>query len=210
MERLKAETWPLHQTAERAALEKDLVKGELPRDIYLEYLSQRYFIHRALETRLREAKHQDQRVAAVVKDHHFHEPRIAADLSYFGGAPDSSTPLPSSERLIASIQAADPVALLGYQYVLEGSTNGARYIAQAVRKAWDLTDGQGTSYLDPYGSSQREKWGDFKSTMNEQQFSDEESERMVTAAKEMFLQIIELTAEIYPNDSREAEQVTAI
>lgn len=198
MDRLKEETWPLHQQAERAALEQDLVKGKLPREVYREHLAQRYVIHKALEARLREAREKDTRVAAVVQDWQFHEKNAAEDLAFYGGDPATAKPAKATEKLLADIEKADPIALLGHQYVYEGSNNGARFIARAIRGAWRLEGLDGTKYLDPYGEQQRERWSEFKDTMNAQGFSKEEIDHIVEAAKATFLQMIEVEEELYP------------
>jgi heme oxygenase len=198
MDRLKEETWPLHQQAERGNLEQDLMKGKLPREVYREHLAQRYLIHKTLEAKLREARGKDPRVAAVVQDWQFHEGDAATDLAFYGGDAATAAPTKATEKLLASIEAADPIALLGHQYVYEGSNNGARFIARALRGAWRLQGLDGTQYLDPYGEQQRERWAEFKDTMNAQEFTEEEGNRIVEAAKATFLQIIELEADVYP------------
>jgi len=207
MERLKEETWPLHQQAEHAALEQDLVKGKLPREVYRDYLAQRLVIHNALDAQLRDARANDPRIAAVVHDYQFHAPRVAEDLRFFGGNPDEAKPLAATEKLINAINEAakaNPVSLLGFHYVFEGSMNGARFIARAVRGAWRLQGEEGTRYLDPYGESQREKWAAFKETMNAQPFTAEEADSIVDAGKATFQQMIDVEAELYPESARSA------
>ncbi len=62
----------------------------------------------------------------------------------------------------------------------------------------DLQGDDGTRYLDPYGKEQRSKWADFKTAMDQQEFTPEESAQIVDAAKATFLQIIEVETELYP------------
>lgn len=206
MDRLKEETWPLHQKAEQARLEQDLVKGKLPREVYRDHLGQRYLIHKALEARLRDVRVQEPRVAAVVHDWQFRENDAATDLKYYGGDPATVKALPSTEKLLKSIETADPVAILGHQYVYEGSNNGARFIARALRGAWRLEGKEGTQYLDPYGDQQRERWAEFKGLMEAQEFTPEEGSKIVEAAKAVFLQIIEVEEEVYPDSLQAAAQ----
>jgi len=199
MDRLKEETWPLHQQAERAKLEQEMVQGKLPREVYRDHLAQRYIIHRELEARLREAREQDPRLKAIVQDWQFHEEDAAVDLRYYGGDPATAKAVPATEKLLASIAAADPISLLGQQYVYEGANNGARFIARALRGAWRLEGKEGTQYLDPYGDKQRERWAEFKSLMSSQDFSEEDMTKIVEAAKATFLQIIEVEEDVYPD-----------
>ncbi len=202
MERLKAETWPLHQQAEHAALEKDLIKGVLPRDVYRDQLAQRYLIHVLLEKRIRNARANDPRIAVVVHDYQFQESRAAEDLRYYGGDPEQAVAGEATSKLLSAIDAADPVSLLGFHYVFEGSNNGARYIAMALRKSWGLEGADGTRYLDPYGNEQRQKWAEYKAAMDQLEFTAEEGDSIVEAAKATFLQIIEVEAELYPEAIR--------
>lgn len=204
MERLKQETWPLHQQAEHAELEQDLIKGRLPREAYRDYLAQRYLIHRVLDQRLREARYADPRVAAVVDDNHFHEPRAAEDLRFFGGDPERAVALPATEQLLRAIDDAGTLSLLGFQYVFEGSTNGARFIARALRAAWNLAGEEGTRYLDPYGEAQRERWTTFRAAMDALPCSAEECDAIVAAAQATFRQIIDVEAQLYSLGSRPA------
>ena len=60
-----------------------------------------------------------------------------------------------------------PMALLGILYVLEGSTNGSKFIARKVRPAYELpATGEGSAYLDPYGDVQPARWQEFKAAMD--------------------------------------------
>src|SRR5690606_5322893 len=100
-------------------------------------------------------------LGAIVKDHHFHTGSLEQDLRFYGVDPDTVEPTPGTERMNAYIDAVeekDPAALLGIQYVFEGSTNGARFIARSIRMAYGLEDRDGTRYLDPYGDAQRANW----------------------------------------------------
>ncbi len=204
MDRLKEETWGLHQQAERGNLEQDLVKGKLPREVYRDHLGQRYLIHKVLEARLREVRDQDPRLKAIVHDWQFHENDAAVDLKFYGGDPETVQPTPATEKLIKSIQEADAISLLGHQYVYEGSNNGAKFIAKALRGAWRLEGLDGTQYLDPYGDKQRERWAEFKSTMEAQEFSKEDGDKIVEAAKATFLQVIEVENDVYPGATANA------
>lgn len=200
MERLKEETWPMHQEAERQALEQDLVKGALSREMFREYLAQRFLVHRELEAALRRLRDSDPRAKAIVHDHQFHESRALEDFEFYGGNPADIAPLPATRQAIDAIAATEksaPIALLGIQYVFEGSTNGARYIARAVRKAYDLQGAEGTRYLDPYGDEQRTRWQAFKEGVNAQQFTPDEEAAVIEAAKETFGYVTNVGREIY-------------
>ena len=91
--------------------------------------------------------------------------------------------VPSTVRALAAIAAADAPGLLGYNYVLEGSMNGNRYIARALSRT---ASAPATAYLDPYGEQQPAEWQAYRARMGALEFSPAEVERMVAAARDMF------------------------
>lgn len=196
MQRLKEGTWDLHTRAERHDLQQRLAKGQLTESEYVRWLEQMFLIHRALEARLR--GHRQHRTLAAVRDEQFQEPYLREDLAHFGVDPEAVEPLPATLRLVDRIERAadDPAALLGFHYVLEGSHNGNRFVAAALRRNLGLSAGHGDRYLDPYGEAQRDLWSAFKRDMDESGATDAECERMVTAAREIFAAIYELSGDL--------------
>src|SRR5690606_37846418 len=123
-------------------------------------------------------------VAAAVSPEQFQEDYLLQDLAHLGRDPEAVRPTQAAAALVADIQATarrEPVALLGYHYVLEGSNNGSRFIAKAVRRAYDLGEGPGTMYLDPYGERQRETWARFKAAMDAAAFPPDQADAIVEA-----------------------------
>jgi heme oxygenase len=55
MATLKELTWEFHKNAERQDFARKLLKGELPSELYAEYLANQYFIYEALEKYSRKA-----------------------------------------------------------------------------------------------------------------------------------------------------------
>ena len=189
MERLKAETQDLHDAAEGHAFQKAMFSGRLPREQYARNLGQLYLVHRAIEGRLRAARAQHAAIASVVKDEQFQEPHLLADLAFYGTDPASVRPTPATARLLASIDDAaqrQPLALLGHWYVLEGSKNGASFLAKALRRAYSLPEGKGDRHIDPYGPELRAKWQSFKDGMNSVGFRENEADTLIEGAREMF------------------------
>jgi len=92
--------------------------------------------------------------------------------------------------------ASEPASLLGLHYVLEGSNNGSRFIARGLMSAYGLAPGPGLRYLDPYGDEQRERWLAFRATMDEVGFSQEDSDRLLVAARQMFQSIVDISDDL--------------
>jgi heme oxygenase len=196
MQRLKEGTWDLHTRAERHDLQQRMAKGDLRRDEYVSWLGQMFLVHRALEKRLR--THRAHHTLLALRDEQFQEPYLREDLAHFGVAPETVAPLPATARLLERIERVsdDPAALLGFHYVLEGSHNGNRFVAAALRRKLGLEAGRGDRYLDPYGEAQRELWGAFKRDVDASGATDEECERMVASARDLFAAIYELSCDL--------------
>lgn len=199
MGRLKAASEDLHRMAEGRDLQRLLVRGTLPRPLYETYLAQMHLVHTALEDRIREVAREHPAFASVLRDYHWREPQLRADLVFLGGEVAQIEPLPAARALIEHIdrEAADcPVALLGMLYVLEGSTNGSKFIARSIGKAYGLSAGPGLSYLDPHGDLQRDRWLTFKQDMNAVDLSENEKTRIIAAARATFQAVADLSDEL--------------
>jgi heme oxygenase len=201
MDRLKEETREQHAAAEGMELERALAKGTLPKDVYVRYLEQRLVLHVAFEKHLREAADSHPAFARVITEYQYQEPYLLEDMAFFGRDVNGIVATPSTVRLIGQIDETArtcPVALLGYQYVFEGSNNGAKFLAKVLRGVYRLEGTNGTKYLDPYGDEQRQRWQDWRAAMNDCAFSDEEQEAILEAARHCFTGIMNVDGDLYP------------
>lgn len=199
MEVLKTSTQALHDAAEGHRFQQSLVKGEVSREQYAAYLGQLLLVHRELESLLRDHAEKVPAIPAVVKAYQYQEPYLIEDLRFYGVHPASITALTSTEALVNEIRdraAKDPLALLGFHYVLEGSNNGNKFIAKALAKSFGLTGPDGLRYLDPYADQQRPYWMAFKADMDAQGFNPGQMRVMAEAAQAMFNGIGAISAEM--------------
>jgi len=209
MTMLREGTAELHQRAEHQEFQQRMFRAELKREEYAHWLAQMWHVHRALERGLGAPRASDPRFAAV-PDEHAKEPLLAADLEALGAEP--SPPLPATARLVARIEESartEPLRLLGYHYVLEGSANGNRVLARRLLPALGLEPGVAGRYLDPYGERQRETWTKFKDEMRTVELTAAESELLVDAAREMFGAISEISSELSSPSSAVASPAPA-
>ena len=189
MDRLKNETRSLHDEAEAHPFQKSIVKAKLSRERYVAYLSAMFHVHRGLESCLCRAGQASPVVRDMEVDSRFRENLLRQDLHHFKvdadavAEPDAVTEL---RRTLEDQTSKQPAALLGHLYVLEGSTNGSRFVARAVRRAYGLSGREGTRYLDPYGDQQPAEWARFKEQMRAARFSRAQADSIVEAAKMMF------------------------
>lgn len=189
MEVLKASTSELHDAAEGHTFQQAMVQGRLPREQFAAYLGQLLLVHATLEKHLRAARLTVPPVARVVQDYQFKEANLRRDLAFYGVNADAVVPMEPTSAIIRELDETatnDPLSLLGYHYVLEGSMNGNRFIARAVAGAYRLPPGEGVSYLDPYGDQQRAYWAKFKADMDACGFSPAQMRSMAEAARSMF------------------------
>lgn len=85
--------------------------------------------------------------------------------------------------------------MFGALYVLEGSTNGVRFLARTLRKSWGL-DGDGLAYFDPYGDEQPRKWAAHRREMDEGTFGADQKEAIIEMAKTSSLAMAEISEEV--------------
>ena len=189
MDLLRESTSEMHNSAEANEFQHKLSGAKVEKDELAKYLQQLYLIHQSVSSLIEQKQTSNTALRHVVRDYHHDLTCIINDIEYLGEKPELAEPLKSTADLIASMTATSmstPAALLGYLYVLEGSTNGAKFLAKALRKGLDLPVEAGASYFDRYGEQQRERWNGFKQAMNEVDFTTEERDKPVSTATETF------------------------
>lgn len=189
-DRLKTETREDHISAEQHPVQRRLISGGLTLTEFGEYLAAMRRLHAAYEPVLRELMVSAPVVGAVVKPEHFRLANLDADLAALGRTADAGA---SAAAVKLGAWAADaskksPAALLGLIYVLEGSTNGGTFIARAIRGR--LPDAP-TSYLDPHGPMQRERWSAFRAALDSLTLDETTRDAIVAAAQLAFKSVEE-------------------
>lgn len=198
MNGLKAATQELHNNAENHEFQQRFSRGEITREDYVRYLGQMLHVHRALETGIRRLRSTVEALR-LIPDYQFQQPYLEEDLAFFGVSLDEHPASPAVERLVARMKALEldePLGLLGFHYVLEGSNNGSRIIARAIRHKLGLADGRGDRYLDPYGQEQRKLWMEFREKVNATTFSHEEAAAIASAARDMFQAVADISSDL--------------
>lgn len=199
MEVLKMSTQALHDAAEGHRFQQSLVKGEVSREQYSAYLGQLLLVHRELESLLRTHAGAVPAIAKVVKPVQYQEPYLLEDLRFYSVDATTITALPATDALVREIResaARDPLSLLGFHYVMEGSNNGNKFIAKALGRSLGLNGIEGMKYLDPYGDQQRPLWMAFKDDMNACGFTPGQMRTLAEAAMKMFRGIGAISAEM--------------
>ena len=198
MRRLKAETRDLHSHAESRSLQRAIASGSVDRDAFTSYLGQLYHVHRALEAALRESTDRYPEIAAVATAERMHLHDVERDLGFFEVDRDHIEAGEATASFVSQVEQtreSNPIALLGALYVLEGSTNGGRFLARTLRESWDL-DGEGLSYFDPYGEEQPQRWAAFKRDMDAAGFDADQENSILEMARTTFLAIAQIADEV--------------
>lgn len=198
MQRLKTETRDLHSHAESRTLQRAMAGGEVDRTAFCAYLGQLHHVHSSLESALDSSRGDHPAIAAIATVDRMRVPDLDRDLSYFGIDPRRVPAGDAARRfsqMVGITNEANPIALLGALYVVEGSTNGGRFLARALSKSWGL-DGEGLSYFDPYGEEQRRMWASFREQMGEASIDADQEDAIVEMAKTTFLAIAEVSDEV--------------
>ncbi|MEO1278802.1 MAG: biliverdin-producing heme oxygenase [Planctomycetota bacterium] len=208
---LKDSTWDLHEQAENGELQKRLVKGELGKHEYAAHLGQLYLVHKTLEAKLDEACHTCPHVKALNAEDLRHVPNLEADLTHLGTQPSGVEPVAATSSFTSWIEdtaKTDPTALIGVQYVLEGSTNGNGYIAKKVGPSLGLEE-DGLRYLVSYGPNQRETWMRFKGRLDALPMDDDAKQRVIAAARRTFAGVRDINRDLLDVISGNAKPANA-
>ncbi|MBS1995806.1 MAG: biliverdin-producing heme oxygenase [Cyanobacteria bacterium SZAS LIN-2] len=199
MDALRESTKDMHNDTEGHEFQRSLGGGTLDKARYVTYLEQLYLMHKHLATLLGQCAASNKAVAAVVQDYHHDHSAVLRDLKYFGEDGGQARPLAATTRICARMDqyaASNPLGLLGHLYVLEGSTNGAKFMAKNIIAGMGLPQDQGATYFDRYGDKQRERWTAFKERMNGNNFNQAQIDEIVAAGKEMFIAFFEIGDEL--------------
>ncbi|WP_181700216.1 biliverdin-producing heme oxygenase [Chthonobacter albigriseus] len=174
LERLKAETAPLHDRVEAASA---LMSPELTIGRYIDILAAFQAFHAAWEPR----------IATLLADEALFDPRrklalVNRDLAHFGVAPGRR--FHSADWLVGRAEA------MGSLYVLEGSTLGGRVIARHLQRRFGLVAGAGAAYFSSYGAAIGPMWTAFRARL--EAFSDPaHDDAIVAGAQATFTRLIE-------------------
>lgn len=194
---LRRHTWDLHQRAEKHPGHAALFRGRVPFDFFLDQSAQTLLVQRAMDAAL-SATRRDPMLASLVEDYHIRSSLLEADLAACGRDPARVRAMPPTSALVAQIGRAhaEPAVLLGVLYVLEGSTNGARFIARALRRAYGDSAEPGLRWLDPHGDQQAERWQRFREALDRLTLSEAQRESAAAGARETFAWTIAVLDEL--------------
>ena len=214
MERLKADTFAAHARLHGLAFFQALFACQLPLESYVGQLRALSVIHAALEAALAHCAQAQvasvwqadmRRLPLLTQDLHFFDPRAVADIRE---AVDASLLAVEALRPAALEQ---PLTLLGWLYVLEGSTRGATVLAPDYARAFLLAQDEGLSYLHGSGASAADEWAVFCARMNALYLNDTECAQVSDAACDLFARLEAVFRALYPfSETSKTRAITSI
>lgn len=212
MEALKAATFTAHARLQTAPFFQALAGCQLPLESYVGQLRALLAIHAVMEQavvdctddRVHSVWNADMRKLSLLRqDLQYFEPRTVADLKE---AVDVAMQTTGALRQ-QSIET--PLALLGWLYVLEGSTLGAAVVQPLVARALLLVGDEGMTYLHNYGAAARSRWVDYSQRMNALTLDMDERAQIVQAANALFARLEALFRALYPFQSESKAYLAA-
>ncbi|HEY9733557.1 MAG TPA: biliverdin-producing heme oxygenase [Drouetiella sp.] len=191
---LKESTRSAHNSAEGHEFQKHLGSGTLSKPLYTEYLSQLFLTHRALESAMASQPY----MGSVVSSDQLQTEFLKTDLRALGVDPEAVKPLAITSQMLKRIDelaASNPIALLGFHYVLLGSKHGGKFIASTMKKAYGFEDA-GAIYFDPYGQEFQRHWQHFVNGINSFDIKESQVSPLMGAASEMFAYVENLGGQL--------------
>ncbi|MFD3558108.1 biliverdin-producing heme oxygenase [Streptomyces sp. NPDC058686] len=189
-ERLRTAMRSAHGALETTPFAAAMFSGTLPLERYVTQLAAHGVILATLEDELSRAT--EPAVAQVWSADLVKLPLIEHDLRFFAGRDTVAHPPEQADHCAAEVRRTartDATALLGFLYVLEGSTLGARFLLPRVRTAYQLREPDGLAY---YASGDRDRWARFTARLNGALTAADAQDRVLAAATAAYRHIAHL------------------
>ena len=204
--RLKEETKDFHSRIEALPYFNALIDHKLPLECYVNQLRALAVIHGVLESEI--GTSEDHQVSAIWEDGLKKLPLLEEDLRFFESrvVPDASTAIDAALAMTGDIRLRrieNPVSLLGYLYVFEGSTLGNRMHKPDIVASYQLNDLDGCRYYSSYQDRVQSHWNRFSDNMNRTLEDSSLYDPIVDSAREAFSGLEALYGALYPVDAKD-------
>lgn len=178
MEQLRKETAEDHDQIEQNDYATAIMNLTLTAAEYQAYLEKFYGFIQPIEQQI--AQLDGVQELGIDMKHRAKTPLLEQDLAFISSN-RQQIPICADIPEIASTE-----QLLGYLYVIEGSTLGGQIITRKLRDHLSLEPGAGLSYFNAYGQDTRTQWKELSETMNTAVEAGADREVIVDTAKETF------------------------
>ncbi len=200
MKRLKEETAEYHEELESLPFFVALSEKKLRLEHYVHQLRSLAIICGVFESEIQKVN--DAKVNSIWHDDFVKLPLLNEDIDFFKPrviaedfkAIDFALKVAGKIRLRRT---SDPLTLLGYLYVLEGTTLGNDMHLPDIVGTFRLKGLNGCRYYASYGEQVHAKWAEFSANMNATVGIGDDQNAVIEAAKEAFDGLEELYTELY-------------
>lgn len=166
---LRTRTSTAHRDLEAHVHQKVLLADRVDASFVASYVDALLPVHRTIEERI--AAEDDARVEAMFRPYHRRSAEMEHDLRRLGRRPDEFARPDCVQPFVDEIERGSLPFRVGVWYVLEGATNGGRFLADRVGRALDPEAPVTLSFFDPYGHEQPARWAEFRRGL--ETFADE-------------------------------------
>ncbi|CDN45724.1 Heme oxygenase [Paenibacillus sp. P22] len=181
LERLREETAPSHEQLESNAYARAIMDQTMTLQQYKQYLELFYGFIKPMEAIVLAAPAAEawgidfSRLAKL--------PLLERDFTELGYSRTDIESIPVCGSLP---DVSVPARMLGYLYVMEGSTLGGQVISRKLASGLQLAPESGLSYFYAYGPDTRARWGEMRELLVREGSEPRQGGEMVEAAKETF------------------------
>jgi heme oxygenase len=209
-EELRAATFAAHGRLQAEPLFGALARCQLPLESFVGQLRALAVVHGALEQALADSP--EARVAAVWRDDLRRLPQLLLDLAYFApravlDVTGAAAAAVRATEVIRRTAAGQPVALLGYLYVIEGSNLGAAVLRRLYARAYLLADDGGLAYWTQDPAAVQPRWTQVCQRLDAQPLTPLERGWVLDAAGTLFGLLHDVFSALYPIQPESLGQV---
>ena len=204
--RLKEETKDIHSRIEALPYFKALMDHRLPLECYVNQLRALSVVHGVLEHEM--VSSENNQVMAVWDNGLKKLPLLEKDLKFFESrvVSDASTSVEVAIAMTEKIRLRrieNPVTLLGYLYVFEGSTLGNWMHRPDISTTFQLDGLSGCRYYASYQDRVKSHWNQFSEKMNSTLEDTSLHDEIIESALEAFSGLEALYQTLYPQGAKD-------
>lgn len=202
---LKKQTMELHTQAHKIPYIINLLQNNLPIESYVGYLHSLAIIYGTLENQIENSNRLN--LKEFLPDYSLKLPLILADLEFLKSdqrkviLPAISHALHVADKIILYSESC-PYKLLGFVYTLDGSLNGGSILKKHISEAFTLKNNDAISYFSSLDADFERYWKNFVNILNTKFDEPNHQEDIISAAHEIFLDLMEIYKSLYPFDEK--------
>lgn len=207
--RIRAAISSAHENIEKTPYSIAIMKGSIGISDYAVSLAQLHAVHQALEATAPGSAYCD-----FFDDEMVRTAALKRDLNFWGVRLADLTIMPetlATSQLIRSSVESDPVSLLGFIYVLEGSRMGSLVIVKPLSAAFQVAphDGQGLDYHTEGARKTPGRLAAWKARVEQLGLTDADVTIMESAAVGLMESLTSLYAKLPTSEATPFSQIQA-